>query len=458
LIALATVNASSAEGARVKDAAQPPAYYGGPQGMLIPPVLELYRLRKQQWQSPEVLQESQRKRLHEALTFAYNNVRYYRRLFDSSSVNPEGVKTIEDLEGIPVTERRVLQQAPLLDITSKNADLEECHRILTAGSSGKPLMVYRSLREDNLIDIAWAFSFLENGQRFRDVCADFHSFQGIPRRWFEDLGIWRRVTIPSLAEPTERIDVLKRARPDVIRGNPWELVDLAIAIQRHAIQGVNPRLVFTMGSLLDKASRELIQTVFGAEVFDYYGATELGCIGWECSFHKGYHINTNEVVVEVIDRNGQPTGIGHSGRIVCTGLTSRTMPFIRYNIGDVGTLDDRVCSCGRGLPLLKNLEGRSDDFFISTDGNRYSPGYIVNQIKLIPGIQQFKVIQEDETTVTVQIVTNGSSTATIELAIKALFNRIMGNDAILNVVFLDAISQDASGKIQSIVSKVRRNT
>ena len=208
-------------------------------------------------------------------------------------------------------------------------------------------MVFRTRYEDNLIDTAWARGFLENGASIWDKNADYNAFLGLPKRWFERFGIWRRSTIPRLADPMEQVRILKRTRPDIIRGNPFELVNLALTIRREGIDGVNPRLVFTIGKPLDQGRRDIIESVLHTKVFDYYGTTELGCVAWECSERRGYHVSSDTVVLEVINEKGDVARSGESGKVICTGLLSYTMPFIRYDLGDVGVTSDEPCPCGR---------------------------------------------------------------------------------------------------------------
>lgn len=390
------------------------------------------------------------------LAYAYRNVRHYKRLFDSKRIEPNAITNMNDLSQIPITTRRDIQRLHIDDITSAQVNLRHCRRILTSGSSGRPLMVYRTRWEDNLIDAGWARGFLENGASIWDRNADYNAFLGLPKRWFEHFGIWRRSTIPRLADPMEQIRVVKRIRPTIIRGNPFEIVNLALTIRREGIEGITPRLVFTMGSLLDGERRGLIESVLKTKVFDYYGTTEVGCVAWECSERRGYHINSDTVVLEVTNNKGEPARTGESGRIVCTGLLSFAMPFIRYDLGDVGIVSDESCPCGRGLPLLAHLEGRAFDYFISSDGKLHSPGSIHSRLKHIPGIEQYKVIQESETEVTAQIVPDKHYSRETDEAFERIFKAILGEDARIRVETVTEVPCEPSGKVQSIVSKLKK--
>jgi phenylacetate-CoA ligase len=425
--------------------------------MMIPPILQLYRLRRQQWLRLDDLIELQRRKLKAILDYAYRNVKYYRKLFDSHGIAPAAIKNVSDLTQIPVTERRCIQRVSVDDIIATQIDLKGCRRILTSGSSGRPLMVFRTRYEDNLIDTVWARGFLEDGASVWDKNADYNAFLGLPKRWFEHFGIWRRSTIPRLASPLEQIRVLKQTRPDIIRGNPFELVNLALTMRREGIEGINPRLVFTMGSLLDQGRRDLIESVLSTKVFDFYGTTELGCVAWECSERKGYHINSDTVVLEVINDKGEAAGSGESGRVICTGLFSFAMPFIRYDLGDIGVVSEKSCPCGRGMPLLECLEGRAYDSFISTDGILHSPGSILSRVKRVRGIEQYKIIQENETKVTAQIVPDKNFSQETKEALERTFKTILGEKADIKVEIVNEIPYDSPGKVQSIVSKLKKD-
>lgn len=421
--------------------------------MILSSLLDLHRLRKQQWLKTDELEEIQRRKLKRIIKHAYKNVPYYRKLFDSAGIRPEDIKTVRDLSKIPITTRLTLQTLPPEEIVARNISLNKCKRITTAGSSGIPLVVFLNVKDSNYYDMVWARTSLENGKRLWDSTAYF-KFHFPAKFWFERLGIWKKEIISLLDDTEKQIESLRRIRPQVIRGNAFQLVNLAKCIMQKGVEGINPKLLFSMGSLLDRKSRELIESTFSAEVFDCYGATELGCIAWECSEHRGYHINIDTVVVELI-KNGRTARPGEMGKIICTGLHSLATPFIRYDTGDVGIASDERCSCGRGLPLLKSIEGRADDFFVSTNGTLYSPSIIVNQIKLISGISQFKVIQHSERDVIAQVVPDKDFSQETGKKIKETMRKIMGNDLNIGVEVLDVIPPDPSGKIRSLISKVK---
>jgi len=421
--------------------------------MLIAAMLHLRQLRKNQWLEPERLREIQQEKLKRIVQHAYENVRYYRKLFDSAGVRPEDIDGPADLTKIPITARSELQRQSLDQIVATGVDLERCRKLTTAGSSGAPLTVFLSQMDSRFYDMGWARASLENGRRLWDRAASFRSYR-TPRFWFQGLGIWRKETISILEDLTTKIARLRRIRPDIIQATTFELVMLAKFIMANRITGISPRLVLSRGTLLDPRSRETIRSAFGAPVVDCYGATELGCIAWECSERRGHHINVDALVLEVV-REGAAAAPGEAGKLVCTGLHSFAMPFIRYELGDIGALATEPCPCGRGLPLLKDLHGRADDFFVSSKGELISPQVITSQLKSIPGISQFRIVQESEHKINAEIVADTFCSSSAATALVQTMRRIMGEEVNVKVELKDVISADRSGKIRSLVSKVR---
>ena len=417
-------------------------------------LLALRRLRKNIRLPEDKLNALQLEKLQALLRYAHENVPYYRRLFDSAGVTPRDIQCADDLACIPVTTRRQIQRMPLEDILAKGIARGSCKRITTSGSSGIPLAVFMRRKDSERHDLVWARTSLENGKRLRDVTSYF-KFHAPRRAWYESLGVWRRHIIPLLEDNPEKAERLKRTTPDILRGNPFELVNLAIYVREHDIAGIRPGMIFCMGSLLDRASRELLRSTFHADVFDFYGSTEFGCIAWECSRHQGYHVNMDTVVLEIV-REGRPARPGEVGSIICTGLDSLAMPFIRYDTGDMGVMEGEKCACGRTLPLLRSIEGRADDFLVSSEGRTISPSRIVNQVKLIRGIGQFRIIQQTRERLLVQLVPDKHASEETGRSLRETLARIMGPAVRIDLQTRPAIPPDPAGKIRSLVCLVER--
>ena len=421
---------------------------------MIRPFIELLRLYRDQWRTPEALAAIQLRKLQRMLDHAYWHVPFYRRLFDEAGFDPAALRSLDDLRQIPATTRQTLQLMPAGEIMASGVDPTRCKQLTTAGSSGMPLTVYLRPEDDRFKDMVWARTSLACGKRLTDRTVYF-KFQSAPPYWFERLGLWRRITLSVLDPLEERIEAMRRARIQIVRGNAFELLQVANAVLAMGVTDIRPRAVFSMGSLLDEHARTQIEKAFACDVYDCYGATELGCVAWECSEHRGLHINTDTTVVECLNGD-QPAAPGQPGRIVCTALHSFAMPFIRYDIGDIGVLGDGPCLCGRGLPLMTRLEGRADDFFVASDGRSISPSVVVNRVKRTPGIGQFRLTQKSTARIDAQIVSAAGFSDASKDAFIATLTDIMGPGLEVHITVVDELPVDPGRKIRSMISEVQR--
>lgn len=421
---------------------------------MIRSLATLLRLQRDQWRRPSELARIQARRLRRMVRHSYDQVPFYRRRLDEAGLDPARIKGLADLRNLPPVSRSELQDRSPYDLLASGVDPARCKQLTTAGSSGAPLTVVFSKTDDWFKDLVWARTSLANGRGIRDLTVYF-KFQSAPPRGFERLGIWPRLTLSVLDPPEERIKAMRRADVKIVRANAFELVNMADVMLDSGVEDIRPKAVFSMGSLLDTNARERISRAFGCPVFDCYGATELGCIAWECSRHSGLHINMDTVGVEFL-HGDEPARPGQLARLVCTSLFSLTMPFIRYDIGDIGVLDPAPCPCGRGLPLMSRLEGRADDFFIRTDGRWISPSEVVNRLKRLPGLARFRLVQKTPSLVDLWVVpTQGHSELSSEESVTILRD-ILGKHLQVRFHVVDQLPPDPGRKIRSMISEVPR--
>ncbi|TET77421.1 MAG: phenylacetate--CoA ligase family protein [Candidatus Cloacimonadota bacterium] len=420
------------------------------------PLYRLYKLRKDQWLPREKLEEIQVKRLRVLLRYAYENVKYYRKLFDSVGVKPEDIKTVEDLSKIPITTKSQLQKLSPDEIIAKGVEPEKCVKIRTSGSTGTPLDIILAKKEKQFFDIVWIRSFMENGLKFRDKKVTIWSIPNLSTRkyWFQHLGIMRREYICFYDDNSDPLEALQKANPDIISSVPSILKLLAVKLKKRKSINVQSRAIFSTSELLERETRELIESTFKVEVFDYYGSEELGCIGWECSEHKGYHLNIDTVVVQFI-KNGAIVTPGERGELICTGLHSYAMPFIRYKIGDVGITSDKQCPCGRGLPLMEKLEGRSEDFIKLSNGKMIAPTTFFIIMRGLKGIKQYRIVQEEIDKLIIYLVKGNDFEPSIPEQIRERVKKCLQEDIHVKIDIVDSIPRDSSGKLRSVISKVK---
>ncbi len=353
-------------------------------------------LLRSQWLSLSDIEEIQNAKLGLLLKHAYENVGYYRQLFDSAGVKPEDIRDRKDLLRIPITTKRHLQSLPIEKITAKSFNPGASIKLRTSGSTGIPLEIILSTKDLRFRGAVLKRTILAHRCHPGDKVVHLTNHRSIYRRdWYEYLGIRRRYEISALSEMDDQIRRLKRIRPDILIGYPSGLLAAAETLKQKKVERIFPKLILSGGAILTPQAREFLNATFVTTTIDFYNSWEFGSIAWECKYQAGYHINADTLIVEVV-QDGREALFGESGEIVVTALDSYAMPFIRYHLGDIGVLSDRRCPCGRGLPLLEKLEGRTNDYVKLPNGKRIMPATIVTALSNIPGISQFQFVQEEK--------------------------------------------------------------
>jgi phenylacetate-CoA ligase len=426
--------------------------------MFLRAAAELYRLKRNEWLTPQELERRQWRKLKRMLRHAYENVPYYHRLFSDAGITPEDIKSREDVAKIPVTTKTQIQALPPEEIMAKGYSKEKCLEFRTSGSTGRPLNVYRTQREKEFFDIVWLRCFLGAGLKWRDKKVSICILPPVPeprKFWFQSFGIMRREYIPFFKNEESAVEFLKKEDFDVLISFPSRFRIFTQRIKREGRSGRGPRLVFSAAEMLDPRARRQIEETFQAPVFDFYGMVEFRAMAWECASHHGFHINADTVLLEVV-RNGMPVKAGERGRIIATGLHSYAMPFVRYDTEDVGSLSTAPCPCGRSLPLLERLEGRCNDLITLSNGKVLTPGFVFF-LRGLEGIRQYRVVQErvDELIVCLALEANAPSDLVqrVENGIKAG----IGEPVTIRMKIVDEIPPDRFGKLRVVISYVPVN-
>ncbi|RLA20354.1 MAG: phenylacetate--CoA ligase family protein, partial [Gammaproteobacteria bacterium] len=159
----------------------------------------------------------------------------------------------------------------------------------------------------------------------------------------------------------------------------------------------------------------------------------------------------------IVDTEGVVLPAGVAGEIIVTHLATGDFPFIRYRTGDVGILSDELCSCGRGLPLVKEIQGRTTDFIIAQDGTVLHGLSLIYVLRDITGVESFKITQHTLDKTTVQIVKNQHYRSESELKIAREFRQRLGYSVDVNVEYCPEIAKEKSGKFRYVVSHVQQN-
>jgi len=414
----------------------------------------LYKLRKNQWKSLNDLKKLQERKLRAIIRYAYKNVPFYHKKFREANIKPKDIKSVEDLSKLPFTTKEEVREHSLGSMLARGIDLKKCLVTETSGSTGIPTKVVYDEAANDFSKAANLRSYMENGLCFWNKWAVFkdpHHFE--EPRWFQKLRIFNQLQL-SVFDPTDKhISILRKFKPDVLDGYTSSIRLLAKAVEEERIEEIDPKVVFGTSELLDEKARNYINSVFNVEMIDLFGCVELNRTAWECKEHVGYHMDIDAVVTEFI-RDGESVSFGERGEIIYTGLYNYAMPLIRYQVGDIGVPSNEVCPCGRGLPLMKSIEGRTDSFMQVPSGRIFSPIIWTDIMRRIPGIGQFKAIQERKDLIRILFIKNDEFSQKTLSQIEHDIKEVMGEEVNVEVEIVDEIPKDKSGKVRCAISKV----
>lgn len=413
-----------------------------------------------QYWSLEQLERLRTKRLKDLLEHAGQHVPFYRELFAKIGFDSASVSSTRDIERLPfLTKAEIRAHTEAM----KSDQANDLARFNTGGSSGEPLLFYIG-RERVSHDVAakwratrwWGVDIGDPEIVLWGSPIELTS-QDRMRYWRDAL--MRTRLLPAFEMSAEKVagyvDEICRTRPTMLFGYPSAFAHIAQYAQARGIRmdNLGIQVAFVTSERLYDHQRELIERTFNCPVANGYGGRDAGFIAHQCP-SGGMHLTYEDVVVEIVDPQGNVVPAGTSGEIVVTHLATRDFPFIRYRTGDVGTLDTNACACGRTLPLLKEIQGRTTDFLVAKNGTVMHGLSLVYVVRDVPGVQQFKIIQENLDLTRILLVVNDtfdkSSVHAIEQGAKAR----LGQDVQISVELVSAIEPEKSGKYRYVVSHV----
>lgn len=423
-----------------------------------------YRL----WRHPHVSREKlvafQNKKLRILINHAYKNVPYYRDLFKRNGLTPRDIRTPEDLADIPITSSKNFRMHPLGQITARNVNTDRLLTLNTSGSSGNPFTIRRGIWEEHLMNMFRIRAMRECGLRVLDRTAKIAATglrgkeglrTSLPRRLRQSLAVYREYQIDCFKTPEEIVGELNYLKPDIIRGYPAVISNLAPAFAAHGESKDFPRLIFSGGESLFPFRRNQIQEHFGVLAYDFYGANECNLAAWECPTTGNYHICDDNIVLEIL-KDGCPVNKGERGEVVVTCLHAYAMPFIRYNLGDVARKGNESCTCGQPFSTIESIQGRMHDYFYLPGGRAIHPVEIgMGMVKTDAAwIRQYQILQEKEDHVILFIWPIGTPPPDGLERIAKVARDVLGGDVEFHIQLADAIFFESSGKFRHCRSLV----
>ncbi len=429
----------------------------------------LYQFEQTQWLSPDELFFHQGRQLRSLFMHAASTVPFYKQRFAEAGVDPTAKVTQETIARLPVLKRAELQGAgEAINTTALPKSHGKISQIETSGSTGRPVR----LNGTEVTGLFWrACVMREHFWAGRDLNGKLAAIRwvrkgvamppdGLRGNGWGPASATIYPTGPAAllniaSELRAQIDWLQREAPDYLISFPSNLAALASYCIDNGIELGSLKQVMTVGETVTDKVRKLTRQAWGVPLKDSYSSEEAGYLTIQCPEHETYHVQSENVLLEVVDEDDRPCGPGEVGRVLITSLHNFATPLIRYELGDYAQLGG-PCACGRGLPVIERILGRKRNRLIMPDGRSEFP-YLGEHDEfraITTKVKEFQYIQRSTALIEKLMVVSEPLTPEEEAAQKALIVKNFGHPFEIKLTYVDEIPKRGAGKFEEFISEV----
>jgi phenylacetate-coenzyme A ligase PaaK-like adenylate-forming protein len=423
----------------------------------------LKEFERTQFLERNALETLQCERLGKLLAHAYSYCPYYKRRLAESGFHPNHLTDFSQLSAVPILTKREIQDHSA-EMLATNFPRSERVPNQTGGSTGSPLQFYvdrerfdsrmaSAIRHDSWAGLepgVWRATLW--GARLDQVTGSGWW------DWCRNNLLYRTVSLnTSVLRETDWntfVATLRRKLPRFLVSYAQSAVLFARYVRERRIKDIQFQSIITTAEVLLPGQREFLEQTFGSRVFNRYGCREVSVIASECVHHTGMHVNAEALLVEIIPDPSIPPP---AGRIVITDLLNYSMPLIRYEIGDVGRWSEKqMCPCGRGLPLLAEVQGRTTDFLVMPDGRRVSGPALTLVVADMADIRQVQFVQRDPHSVVLRVVPGRNYGSETRTELRRRLDPYLSESTTLTIEEADHIVSEVSGKYRFVICDMGR--
>lgn len=419
-----------------------------------------YQLDASQWWPREQLEACQLAQLDVLVRHAGARVAYQARRLQEAGHRADRPLTWETFRRIPLSTRADVQaQGAAMHAAAYPPEHGSVRRDATSGSTFEPI----DFLSTDLVQVWWnAFTLREHLWHQRDFGGRLAAIRSVTSpgdsaTWGSPADIVAttgpghalRVSTPV----PDQIRWLVERDPDYLLSYPSNVLALAREFEVRGLRLARLREVRTYGEVVTPELREVCRRVWNVPVTDVYSAQECGYLAFQCPLHDHYHVQSEGVVVEVLDEAGRPCSPGTVGRVVVTSLSNFAMPFIRYELGDYAEVGE-ACDCGRGLPVLTRIMGRVRNMATLPDGSRFWPRIRAGELSRLVPLIQFRLVQTQPDTMRLEVVTREPLTDDQVRAVADNVRQRLGHPFRVEVVRVDRIDRGRGDKFEDFRSEL----
>lgn len=423
-------------------------------------------INRVQWYSADEIDKYQLTKLQHLVKYSYENVSYYKDLFDEFEINPSDINNFDDFYKIPFLTREIIRKNTD-NLKSKSVPEFRFRKMATSGSTGKPLEVYVDKIDYPINAFTYYRTIIKRaGCNFFDKSISIIGTIIIPsadKGGFWNYNRFARTLHMSLLYLNEEnipkyIEKIREFKPKYILTYPSAIIQIARYIKDNQIKDITSiKAVISTGETLYEWQRKIIEESFQCRVFVFYGHSESTTMGLSCEKNNALHFFPEYGFVELIDKNGNHVKKENEmGELVTTGFMHNLFPLIRYKTGDMGILTNEKCSCGRNCLILKKIKGKWRQEYIYSRDNVLVPftSLYIN-FKIFKNVEQFQFCQEEKGIIILRILKRENYSTQDTENIRQELSKLLGEGFELKIEFVEKIPKPSSGKYSYLIQNYK---
>jgi phenylacetate-CoA ligase len=412
------------------------------------------RQRKIPFLPREELEAIQRARLRAIIAHAYHTVPYYRSTMDQLGLIPSDFQSAEDLAKLPLLTKEQVNKNPRLFI-SEDVDPSSCVTLKSAGTTGlhasilhdPNAMLFNMASAGRELDpivrkVGKPLVLLREATIIRDsgvthtIQRFYHSRTFVP---------FKRLVLSGISSLEDNLSLINRFKPNILTGNGTQLGILIQQVLERKLTMHRPKVIVYYAAHFPEHIRALVEEQLEIPVYSCYGSAEVPRIGFSCEQRNGFHLHTDLCHVSVLSNEGT------QGEIVVSNLTNRAMVLLNYRLGDIVSLSERPCPCGRTFPLLEKLIGRSDEVILLPDRRIVTPFDVYKVFLDRKDVLNYQVIQEEVEGFVIKVIPyKVRDFRQTEEELQGAFEGLFGHTARVTVEPVESIPPLPNGKMRRI--------
>jgi len=432
----------------------------------------MFQLQQTQWWSPDRLAEAQFRQVQQLVRHACEQSPFMSRLYRQAGIDPDG-DLRKQWHNVPILTRSMVQEAgDALHCKIYPRAHGNVEKRSTSGSTGSPVTFYRT----DLGAMFWmAFTLREHMWHQRDLSGKLAGIRpfahDLPDEgtkandWGPATRTFYETGPACLFSIFQDVDVQRRwliqHQPDYLLSTPSNLRAVARCFIENGGQLTHLKQVRSMGECPPDDLRQWVREAWRVNVADMYSSEEVGYMALQCPASLAdtsdqqpvYHVQSENVMLEVLDDDGRPCKAGQVGRVVATGLHNFASPFVRYEIRDYAQVGE-PCSCGRGLPVFRRVMGRQRNMITLPDGTKHWPGFHAKLWTDIAPIRQLQLVQDRVDHIEARMVIARQMTDDEHERFVAALQKRLRFPHTIDVKYVDKIARSKGGKYEDFMSLI----